>query len=56
MGAGRGDVVTDADADEVLSLLPDAHFTRVEDAGHMLPWDNEEGFYRACGDFLGGPI
>lgn len=56
MGAGRGDVVTDADAGEVLSLLPDARFTRVENAGHMLPWDDEEGFYRACGDFLGCPI
>jgi hypothetical protein len=30
--------------------------THVPDAGHMIPWDDEEGFYRAFGDFLGVPL
>jgi N-formylmaleamate deformylase len=25
----------------------------VPGAGHMIPWDDEEGFYRALGTFLG---
>ncbi|QLD53856.1 alpha/beta hydrolase, partial [Paraburkholderia fungorum] len=28
----------------------------VSDAGHMIPWDDEPGFYRAFGDFLGAPL
>jgi N-formylmaleamate deformylase len=30
--------------------------TRVPDAGHMIPWDNEAGFYEAFGDFLGAKL
>jgi N-formylmaleamate deformylase len=26
---------------------------RVANAGHMIPWDNEEGFHAALGEFLG---
>jgi N-formylmaleamate deformylase len=28
----------------------------VPDAGHMIPWDNEAGFYAAFGDFLGASL
>jgi N-formylmaleamate deformylase len=28
----------------------------VPDAGHMIPWDNEAGFYEAFGDFLGAKL
>jgi N-formylmaleamate deformylase len=29
---------------------------RVPNAGHMIPWDNEAGFYAAFQDFLGAPL
>lgn len=51
--AGRGDVVLPADADEIRTLLPQVGVSRVEQAGHMIPWDDEAGFYAAFGDFLG---
>lgn len=37
-------------------LVPHVLHTRVPDAGHMIPWDNEPGFYAAFGDFLGAPL
>ncbi|PWK33796.1 alpha/beta fold hydrolase [Cupriavidus plantarum] len=54
--AARGDVVLPADVEEMRSLLPGLLETRVPDAGHMIPWDNEPGFYAAFGDFLGAPL
>ena len=56
MSAERGDVVRAADVDEILGLAPDAQHVRVAGAGHMIPWDNEAGFYAAFGDFLGAPL
>jgi len=53
MTAERGDVVRPADVDELRGLLPTLQERRVAGAGHMIPWDNEEGFYRAFGTFLG---
>lgn len=53
MVAGRGDVIRQVDVEEIESLLPGVEVSRVPDAGHMIPWDDEEGFYRAFGDFLG---
>jgi len=41
---------------ELQGLLPQLVVSRVEDAGHMIPWDNEAGFYAAFGDFLGAPL
>lgn len=54
--AERGDVVLDADVDELKTLLPVLDTTRVAGAGHMIPWDNESGFYAAFGNFLGSPL
>ena len=54
--AGRGDVVRDADVDEIRSLVPHLLHTRVHGAGHMIPWDDEAGFYAAHGDFLGASV
>ncbi|TAL75771.1 MAG: alpha/beta hydrolase [Burkholderiaceae bacterium] len=54
--AARGDVVLDEDIDEIKGLLPAVKSIRVSDAGHMIPWDNEEGFYGAFGNFLGAPL
>ncbi|MFK3799434.1 alpha/beta fold hydrolase [Pseudomonas sp. NPDC088444] len=54
--AARGDVVKDEDVAEMQTLLPTLAHTRVADAGHMIPWDNEAGFYAALGDFLGASL
>lgn len=54
--AERGDVVTDDDVAEIKTLCASIEVTRVADAGHMIPWDNEPGFYRAFEDFLGSRI
>lgn len=54
--AERGDVVLDADVEEIQRLAPGTRHHRVPAAGHMIPWDNEEGFYAAFGDFLGAPL
>ncbi|RQU79453.1 alpha/beta hydrolase [Burkholderia cenocepacia] len=51
--AQRGDVVRPEDVEEIRATVPGLEHVRVEDAGHMIPWDNEQGFYRAFGDFLG---
>ncbi len=56
MRAGRGDVVRDEDEQEIRTLLPGMLVSHVADAGHMIPWDDEAGFYRAFGDFLGAPL
>jgi N-formylmaleamate deformylase len=54
--AGRGDVVRPDDVDDMRRQLPGLQVSRVEAAGHMIPWDDEEGFYRAFGSFLGAPV
>lgn len=54
--AARGDVVLPADVEEMKALRPGLLETRVPDAGHMIPWDNEAGFYAAFGDFLGATL
>ncbi len=53
MAAGKGDVILPAELDEVLALVPDGRAVRVPGAGHMIPWDDEPGFYAGFGDFLG---
>lgn len=54
--AARGDVVLPADVEELRTLRPGLLEVRVPDAGHMIPWDNEAGFYAAFGDFLGASL
>ncbi|CAM5205716.1 N-formylmaleamate deformylase [Castellaniella defragrans] len=56
IAAANGDVIRPEEADEILGLVPDGSLVRVPDAGHMIPWDNEPGFYAAFGDFLGCPL
>lgn len=53
MTAERGDVVRDEDVAEIQRLVPGTTHVRVAGAGHMIPWDNLEGFHAAFGDFLG---
>lgn len=54
--AGRGDVLRPEDIEEIRSLHPDIHVAHVPGAGHMIPWDDEAGFYHAFGEFLGAPL
>jgi N-formylmaleamate deformylase len=54
--AGRGDVIRPEDVDEIKTLMPGLAVQRVADAGHMIPWDDESGFYAALGDFLGASL
>ena len=56
MTAERGDVVRPEDVEEIQRLLPSCSHVRVAGAGHMIPYDNEEGFYQALGDFLGAAV
>ena len=56
MTAGRGDVVLSADIEEIRGLVPGMQTSFVANAGHMIPWDDEAGFYAAFGDFLGAPL
>ena len=53
MIAGRGGVIEPADEDEIRSLNGDMRTTRVPNAGHMIPWDDYEGFFQALDDLIG---
>lgn len=52
MVAGRGGVIAPEDEAEIRSLNPAIEMTRVANAGHMIPWDDFDGFFEALGDFL----
>ena len=56
IAAGRGDVIRPADLEELQQLMPAMQVAHVPNAGHMIPWDDAPGFYRAFGDFLGVPF
>ena len=49
--AGGATVVLPEDAAEMASLIPQMETRRVEGAGHMIPWDDLEGFLAAVIDF-----
>lgn len=50
--AGKGGVILSEDEAEIRSLLPSIEISRVADAGHMIPWDDFDGFFTGLGDFL----
>lgn len=54
--AGRGGVILAEDEAEILELQPGMRIAHVANAGHMIPWDDLEGFFAAFGDFLGETI
>lgn len=56
MVAGRGGVIGAQDIDEIRALSPSIRIVHVASAGHMIPWDDAEGFYRAFDLFLGAPL
>lgn len=45
--ATRGGVIQKEDEAEISGLNSAIEIVHVENAGHMIPWDNEEGFYSA---------
>ena len=53
MVAGKGGVIEPVDEAEFKELLPSIQISHVEKAGHMIPWDDFEGFFEGFGDFLG---
>lgn len=48
--AGAAPVIGAEDVAEILSLAPQTEVRRVEGAGHMIPWDDLEGFLAAVTD------
>ena len=44
------------DEEEIRRLQPGIRIARVPNAGHMIPWDDLDGFFAAFGDFLGAPL
>lgn len=53
MCAGRGGVIQEPDQQEIRQRLPAIRITTAQNAGHMIPWDDFEGFFTAFEDFLG---
>lgn len=56
MIAGKGGVIGAEDEAEIRELQPTIQTVRVDNAGHMIPWDDFEGFFAAFGTFLGHPL
>lgn len=53
MAAGRGGVILPQDLAEIARLAPGLRQATAANAGHMVPWDDEEGFFRLLGEHLG---
>ncbi len=53
IAAGKGGVIEPADIEEIKGLVADLTVRTVQNSGHMIPWDDEAGFFEAFGDFLG---
>lgn len=52
MVATRGGVIQEKDEEEIRQLLPSIQVTHVPNAGHMIPWDNLDGFCNQTKEFL----
>ncbi|MFZ1975687.1 MAG: alpha/beta hydrolase [Candidatus Acidiferrales bacterium] len=50
--AGKGGVIQPEDIAEFKTLLPSIEVERVENAAHLIPWDDFEGFFRAQSKFF----
>jgi N-formylmaleamate deformylase len=53
VAAEQGGVIGEADVEEIHRLNPKIAAVRVAGAGHMIPWDNLEGFLAALEPYLG---
>lgn len=56
MVAGKGGVIQVDDIAEIQALNANILVSYVENAGHMIPWDDLQGFYQGFSDFLGQKI
>jgi N-formylmaleamate deformylase len=52
MTAGRGGVILPGDLAEIKALAPALVQCTAANAGHMIPWDDENDFCRLLGDYL----
>jgi N-formylmaleamate deformylase len=52
MSAGRGGVILPQDLAEIGRLAPRLVQCTAPNAGHMIPWDDEEGFFALLGEHL----
>lgn len=52
MIAGDVDVIRPEEAAEMASLIPDLNVTTIPGAGHMIPWENLDGFFDGLMPFL----
>jgi len=50
--AEQGGVISDADAAEIVNLLPSGRAVRIDGAGHMIPWDQLDAFVETVRDYL----
>jgi N-formylmaleamate deformylase len=50
--ASKGGVILPEDVAELKGLLPSLEVAHVSDAGHMIPWDNFDGFFASMQAFL----
>ncbi|MBD5771956.1 alpha/beta fold hydrolase [Marinomonas colpomeniae] len=50
MVAGKGGVIQTEDEEEIASLISELSIHHVMDAGHMIPWDDFDGFFAALTD------
>lgn len=50
--AEQGGVISDADAAEVVDLLPAGRAVRIDGAGHMIPWDQLDAFVAEVRQFV----
>ncbi|WAH55301.1 isochorismatase family protein [Pseudomonas silvicola] len=53
MVAGRGGVILPEDEAAIHALHPAIEISHAPEAGHMIPWDDFDGFFAALGNFLG---
>jgi len=56
MCASRGGVIEAQDREEIEGLLSQPTISVVEDAGHMIPWDNFDGCFEVLSQFLATPL
>ncbi|MCB5363643.1 alpha/beta hydrolase [Pusillimonas sp. CC-YST705] len=52
MVAGKGGVIEAKDIEEIQQLVPGIKVDHVPKAGHMIPWDDLEGFFDSLNTFL----
>tara|TARA_B100000686_G_C16665653_1_gene903456 strand:+ start:440 stop:1240 length:801 start_codon:yes stop_codon:yes gene_type:complete len=50
--AEKGGTVTEEDADEIVTAIPNARCQRIKGVGHMIPWDDLEAFLCAVRAFV----